>query len=207
MNTDGKFEEYKLAVNQQSTAENVALVEAAARGDLSRVRSLLAQGAKPNFFYRPEDQKNALHVAAEQGHAQVVELLLAHGAVVNAVAATDQSTPLVLASLKERNLPVVQALLEARADTRMKNGYGNTALHEACRFGNARIAQALLEARADPNTANHKGSTPLHTLCYGEDAAAHSVALLQLLVDSGAQVDARDKRGLSPLLVCCGSGR
>jgi hypothetical protein len=29
---------------------------------LSGVENNLKKGAKPNFFYRPEDQKNALHV-------------------------------------------------------------------------------------------------------------------------------------------------
>ena len=46
------------------------------------------------------------------------------------------------------------------------NGYGNTALHEACRGGNASTVRVLLQAGADVNAENHKGSTPLHIFCY-----------------------------------------
>lgn len=48
------------------------------------------------------------------------------------------------------------------------NGYGNTALHEACRAGNAATIQCLLQSGADVNAQNHKGSSPLHIYCYGD---------------------------------------
>lgn len=47
------------------------------------VRRALAEGAVPNFFYRPEDSKNSLHVASERGFADVCEELLQHGAAVD----------------------------------------------------------------------------------------------------------------------------
>lgn len=51
------------------------------------------------------------------------------------------------------------------------NGYGNTALHEACRMGYAATINTLLEHGADVNAKNHKGSTPLHMFCYGNPKA------------------------------------
>ena len=35
----------------------------------------------------------------------------------------------------------------------------------------------------------------------------HTDALCRVLLDNGAQVDARDARGATPLLVCCASGK
>lgn len=110
-----KVPEYLLAENQQSTAENIQLFEAALCGDLRSVERLLAQGAKPNFFYRPEDQKNALHVAAEQDHVDIVEVLLRHGAVVDSLSAADQSTALVLAA-RSASRKMMEVLLDAGAN-------------------------------------------------------------------------------------------
>ena len=57
------------------------------------------------------------------------------------------------------------------------------------------------------NRENNKGSTPLNFLCYGEDARTHTVDMVRELLAAGAQVDHRDKRGMTALLVCCSSGR
>lgn len=116
MTEHGQFPDYLLGDNQQVTDENVALFHAASKGNAAAVRSLLAKGAKPNFFYHPEEQKNALHVACENGYLEVVELLLSHGAVVNAVAATDKSTPLILSAHHARNNPVLEKLIHAGAE-------------------------------------------------------------------------------------------
>jgi ankyrin repeat protein len=39
-----------------------------------------------------------------------------------------------------------------------KNGYGNTALHNACRCGSLESVDLLIAANADVNAVNHKGS-------------------------------------------------
>jgi ankyrin repeat protein len=73
------------------------------------------------------------------------------------------------------------------------------------------VGRLLLARGADPAIINHKGSVPLHTLCYGSDPALHSLAFAALLIaalkEGGRGVDLKDKRGFTPLLVCCTSGR
>lgn len=207
MSSEAHFPEYMLGKNQQSTPENIALFEASLHGDVAQVRAQLNKGARPNFFFRPEDQKNALHVAAEHGHLEIVELLLDHGAVVNAIAATDKSTPLILAAHLPNNVPVIEKLIHAGANVLAENAYGNTALHEACHNGNISNARVLLRAGANPNQKNHKGSTPLHTFCYGESSSSHSVEMLRFLIENSSDVEMEDNRGITPLLVCCSSGR
>ena len=69
----------------------------------------------PNFFHRPEDHKNALHVAAEMGHLDCVKVLLDHGSVVDAVAISKQDTALILASHSDRP-DVVKLLLDHHAN-------------------------------------------------------------------------------------------
>ena len=113
--SDGTIPDYLLAENQLATDENVALFNAASNGELNALKRLLRQGAKPNFFYRPEDQKNALHVAAENGFEQIVSTLVEHGAEVDAIAATDQTTALVLAA-RSGSKSLIQKLVSAGAN-------------------------------------------------------------------------------------------
>ena len=185
------YPEYLLQANQVATDENVGLFQAANKGNLSECERFLKRGAKPNFFFRPDDQKNALHVAAEHDFADIVKLLLHHGAEVNSIATSDQSSALTLAAHND-NPTLIKILLDAGAAidhgtvlllphlvrlTTAKplpflylteNGYGNTALHEACRAGSAATILCLLQNGADVNAKNHKGSSPLHTYCYGD---------------------------------------
>ncbi len=61
---------------------NEPLAGAAADGDVTRVRSLLARGASPNAE-GPDGSFTALIAAAENGHAEIVRLLLDRGADIN----------------------------------------------------------------------------------------------------------------------------
>ncbi len=108
------YPEYLLQENQLATDENIGLFHAANKGNLAECEKLLKRGAKPNFFFRPDDQKNALHVAAEHGFVDIVKLLLRHGAEVNSIATTDQSSALTLAAHND-DPNVIKVLLEAGA--------------------------------------------------------------------------------------------
>lgn len=92
------YPEYLLQKNQVPSEENVALFKAALSGSVGECERLLKKGAKPNFFYRPEDQKNALHVAAEHGFTDVCRVLLKYGAEVNSISTADQASALTLAA-------------------------------------------------------------------------------------------------------------
>jgi ankyrin repeat protein len=106
--------DYLSVKNQQASHENVALVHACVKGSHAEVVSWLEKGAKPDFFYRPEDHKNALHISAEHGFLDIIETLLSHGAHIDAVSIPTQSTALIFASQKEQPL-VIRVLLGAKA--------------------------------------------------------------------------------------------
>ena len=82
---------------------------------------------------------------------------------------------------------------------------GDTALHLAAAGYRVEIAQLLLAAGADPNAANnHRHSGPLH---YAADGyvihpawdAKRQVKTIRFLVGAGANVNAGDKNGATPL--------
>ena len=91
-----KKEEATTAVVPAVTSEfDQALLNAAYKGDLAEVESLLAKGADVKAVSKdmPARGMTPLHWAAEEGHTAIVDTLLAHGA--DAKAANDlRDTPL-----------------------------------------------------------------------------------------------------------------
>jgi ankyrin repeat protein len=82
---------------------------------------------------------------------------------------------------------------------------GDTPLHAAAAGYRVEIAKLLLAAGADVNAAgNHRRSAPLH---YAADGylegplwdAKRQVAMIRLLLEAGAEVQAQDKNGATPL--------
>lgn len=199
--------EYLLDKNQlQTDQENIDLFDSVQTGSLSSVRAALSRGGKPNCFFRQFDWKNSLHLASEKGFTEIVQYLLENGGVADSRAAASQATSLILSSINGHT-QIVRLLLASGAIVNLSNGYGNTALHEACRHGYYEIIKLLLEAGAHINQINKKGSSPLHFLCYGSDPQAFPISLFQLLLSAGADLSLRDGTGLTPLLVACSSGR
>lgn len=126
--------EYLKADYQESTRESIELFNASAAGSVTGVRTAIAKGGKVNYFYRPEDQKNSLHVAAEQGYKAIVELLLENDAVVECKVPSTKDTPLLLAC-QNGHVDIARILLKRGADVNAQNCYGNTSAHEAARKG------------------------------------------------------------------------
>ncbi|EGZ25167.1 hypothetical protein PHYSODRAFT_436493, partial [Phytophthora sojae] len=76
------------------------------------------------------DGSTALHLAAEKGHAKVVQLLLAGGSNPNAATQRDGSTALHKAAFMN-NPEVVWLLLRSGADPQLKDAKGVTAVDQA----------------------------------------------------------------------------
>ena len=82
---------------------------------------------------------------------------------------------------------------------------GDTALHLAAAGYRVEIAGLLLAAGADPNSAmNHRRSGPLHYAADGYIVgpawdAKRQVKTIRCLLDAGADINAQDKNGASPL--------
>lgn len=138
----------------------------------------------------------ALHVTCDcyeeerKGAASgIIEFLLSRGADVNA-ANTYDKTPLDLAVQHEYGLETVQRLLAAGAKPR------DALIDAAGKSGPDAVAvvTAILDTGASACAANVLGTTPLH------QAARYGTAgMIRELVARGAQIDARDRDGDTPL--------
>jgi ankyrin repeat protein len=104
----------KLKVDQPSSNGNTALMMAAFQKNKPAVLALLEKGAQVN---RPG--WTALHYAAAAGERDIVKLLLARHASIDAASPTG-TTPLMLAA-REGQEEVVKLLLEEGADAALKD--------------------------------------------------------------------------------------
>ena len=146
--------------------------------------------------------------ASEGGFEDVCSVLIQNGAIIDDLAVSNKDSALILAS-KSGHANVVHLLLEANADVHVKNAYGNTPLHAACTEGYVEVANALIDAGSNIAAVNNKGSTCLHLFCLGDNEKEYPLDMLKMLIKSGGSdvINAKDSRGVTPLIAACGSGR
>jgi hypothetical protein len=113
-----------------------------------------------------------LIVAAQTGHADVVEKLLVSGVNPNAVIGTNCA---LIAAIRNRKLAVLNTLLSHGANANFDAGTGVTPLAWAVKVGDLELVKALIQSGADPNQRSADGKT-------AADEAQHSPEILRLLM-------------------------
>ena len=156
------------------------VADAARRGDLEAVRSLLREGADVNA---PQgDGMTALHWAAERGDEGLCEVLLYAGARVDAGTRIGHYTPLHLAA-RAASEAVVAMLLDAGSDVDARTTNSGVApLHLAAAAGDPGVLRALLDGGADANGVEGAWGQP--PLIFA--AANNRVAAIGVLLEAGA---------------------
>jgi len=158
-----------------------ALVSAAATGRVDSAGELLSLGADPE---RPDRHgRTPLAMAVVFGRTEVVRLLLETGADPDQQFRCEGKDP-DWGELPSDD-PVIHSFHEDRASM----------LECAVRRGDPAVADLLLDAGADPNLAPATW-TPLHFAC-----AHGSLELVGRLLRAGADLEARNAQGNTPLLI------
>ena len=153
-----------LALSCLASCGRKGVHDAAKAGDLEKAKALLKD--PPDLvFNKDNDGRSPLHWAASHGHKNVVELLLANKAELNAKD-NNGGTPLLYATAGGRG-DVVQLLLANKAEVNAKDKGGMTPLHWAASMGHKDMAELLLTNKAEVNATNNLGVTPLHCATAG----------------------------------------
>ena len=174
----------RFADNAQPTIRrsiNENLFAAASAGELDEVRTLLQQGADPNFSRGPRAFESVLYLgmfnvdllkillhagakprrfpgmlvtACSRGRADVAHLLLDAGADVNDAFPDSRDTCIMEAAC---NTDLLRYLLQSRPEVNATNAGGFTALMKAATCRNLASVQLLIAAGADKTRRNQYG--------------------------------------------------
>jgi ankyrin repeat protein len=147
---------------------------------------------------------------------EMAELLVAHGADVNAVTRREKNTPLAFAVMAGR-MEVVEVLVESGADVNVPAAFGHQPLHNAAIQGQPEITELLLAHGARVNAKDDLGLTPLHWAAVKgmlERSRGHDLVptlppglrpyhmdhadVVKLLLSNGADGGIEDKKGRTP---------
>ncbi|CAF1255635.1 unnamed protein product [Adineta ricciae] len=188
---------------------------AAKEGRIDIVKYLLDHGANPRV--QNHYGVSALWIPAQKGMLQVVELLLNAGADTHIAPFGNLAdelnitgwTPLY-AAMKSRKFDVVKLLLKRGADPNAVTKLGSTPFLLASEICDLDVIEACVEANADLDFApsgpdadnlNITGQTALFMATLKD-----RVDVVKFLIHRGAQVNVKNRYGVSPLLLCAESG-
>ena len=180
------------------------------------VSILLGMGAEPNVL---DDELSApLHLAAKAGNVLAVHSLLRAGADADSRDLSER-TAFFWAAYKsctaedltaaEPFIQVMEALVDVgRCDVEVRDTDDRTALHlcidETGAGARVETLGALLRAPLNLDPSAVRGDlvrTPLHILCVDKVEDPEAVRMATILLESGARVNACDKRGDTPLFL------
>ena len=117
---------------ESASSSDVKLFNSSLDGDTEGVMAALAQWGRVTV--RSPEGYTPFLVAAQNGHAHICGLLLAHGSDVNEVLPDTGHTALHYAAGHGHNA-LVEALLSWGADVNPQDYAGGTPLHAACQEG------------------------------------------------------------------------
>lgn len=193
-------------VNAKSSFGATALIFAA--GSLPRVRLLVEHGADVNA--RTNRGNTPLLVAAKHaGNLDTVKLLIAKGARLDAPPSEDGETPAAAAAAAD-DAEMLRVLLDRDVEHNLAGAAGPMTLMNAARTGNLAAVKLLLSKGVPVNAQSPEESDG--RVKNGPIAIGHLTPLIlavarggpetvRTLLDAGANVNAQDVRGMTPLML------
>jgi uncharacterized protein len=209
----------------ERTQGQSALMWAAAQGHGDVVEVLIEYGA--DLRARSATGFTSLLFAARNGSVDTVRALLDKGAAINETT-PDGSTPLLVAVASAQE-PAARLLLDRGADPNLASDIGYTPLHATVwkpsakeglfrANGSPALVGALLAhgAKVDARIAKDPPAVPgsyffqsglVGATPYWLAAKAGNVDLMRVLAKGGADLNAANKDGVTPLMVASGLGQ
>lgn len=175
-------------------------------GDVETLKLLLENRIPPTIDYVPKDYNHIL-VEAMNKSAELVRVLLDHGADTKRFLAPGDSRTPLQAAASEGNLALCKLLVEREPGlVNYQNEEGlvcETPLNIAAREGHIEVVRYLLEVGAEPDLpSKHYRETPLWSAC-----SRGRFKIAKLLHEKAPQtINTPSYDGETPLIVACASG-
>ncbi len=174
-----------------------SLCSAAERSFSELVELLLTAGASPRYV--DPAQRTGLQLAAENGDARSVALLVAAGAAVE-LRNLNGDTPLLLACRAgDGEGQMTEALLAGGADPKATDGQGGTCLHALAGSSSPGLGtvRALVAAGAKVDALDRSGTAALHAAL-----RRNHLGLVRALLEAGADPNLLYEKAFTPLGLC-----
>lgn len=154
--------------------------------------------------YKPKadlltDIGNPIHIAAQYGRTDVIELLLEYGFSLD-IKDKNGHTPLHIAACYDREL-TVQLLLDRGAKVDEVNSKRQTPLFFAAQRS-IRVTQPLINAHANIESKDETGSFSLHAAAWNGP-----LEVVQLLLQHNADINCKNNSGQTPLHLAANKGK
>ena len=171
---------------------------------VDRIHAIVNDGVDVNA-HDPNGRTALMYAAMRATDPEVIRLLVAAGAKVNAVSHWSRdrtqvrdprrllmSTPLHFAAMHNGNPDVVVALIEAGAKVNEPDGHRNRPLHLATRYSTSpAVVSALIAAGSKVNEPDSDGNWPLHLATKYNG----NPAVIAALIEGGADQQLRNDDG------------
>nr|VZI28361.1 unnamed protein product [Spirometra erinaceieuropaei] len=175
---------------------------AASGGFVDVIQLLLRHGAEINSRTGSKLGISPLMLASMNGFTAAVRVLLEHGSDINAQIETNRNTALTLACFQGQH-EVVQLLVERKANIEHRAKTGLTPLMEAASGNHVKVGKILLDHGADVNALPVLSSRDTALTIAADKGRTEFV---KLLLERGAIVEARNKKGATSLWLACNGG-
>jgi len=175
------------------------LFEAITAHDAATVKSLI--GKFPDLVNVKDKVGNLtpLHRAAQSGDLAIAQILVGNGADVNSRGGSGgDMTPILCCVLSKTNPELVNLLLDHGVDPNSVDSLGVTVLMKASQMGKQDVVELLTTKGVEVNKQDRTvlGYAALHYA-----VAANNAAIVDLLIQKGANVNAVDKDNQTPLKI------
>ena len=195
---------HEVGLNKFKGKRRTALHTVALFGWASAAEALLTAGANPNLRCRFGDQNHyrPLDIATEEGHVEVMKLMIMHGVNLDGTDPRKGRTALHVAAASGR-VEAIRVLTRAGCSLDVRDSSNGTPLHTCVAHSSCAAVAALAAVGADLNKASAEGDTPLHL---GSSAARSRLDAVKALLAAGVDTGARNHEGSSALDLAAKAG-
>ena len=173
---------------KEHEAREHQLVQAAEKGDLATVKTLLTSGVSINA--RGANGATALILAAFSGQVKACRYLIEQGISVGAADDNGFTALMTACESKNASLELVDLLVTKGAKVNAKSGRNATALMAAAKLGHRTIVEYLLQHGASVDLQNNQG---VNALIWAADQG--HAQIVQVLLAAGANPDLKTDNG------------
>lgn len=177
----------------------IDLLEPRSRSAFDIVEYLLEAGADPSV-----KNKRGLTPLLARAHGRnkefdkaLYDLFFKHGAAIETVDSKGNTLLLLAAQDFEPNTPLIEFCLAQNANIDHQNKRGDTALILAAGRQRPDAVGLILAAGAGVHARNSGGMNALHNAVWRKN----NLKIIDLLLDAGADLEATDRKGQTPLAV------